>query len=150
MTTANTPKRLKSRSKPAQRKATTRKPAAARKPRRTATRARPAKTMEANVAGERPLPPFEDTLPPPRPVPEILQRPYKSLKTREEKWEWHKALASLEPETPRFHGVISIDGVAVWRGLDIEEKYKELKASFPNRKISLAWIDTAPIVIYTW
>ncbi len=84
------------------------------------------------------------------PHPEILDRPYKTL-TREEKWEWHKALAQLPVPEPRFYGIIFVDDVEVWRGDDCDvmmDEYIKLRDQYPDRDVAFAWLDAAPIQIY--
>jgi hypothetical protein len=129
-------------SSPSKRKPTTRKT----QPATRNASSRKAKRV-AEVSATYASAPSIEAAPPTRNVPDSLTRRYKTL-TREEKWEWHKAVAHLEPEEPRFHGVIYIDELEVWRGQDIEVKYRELRVLHPNKRIVLGWIDTAPIVVY--
>ena len=43
---------------------------------------------------------------------------------------------------PNHKYVIKVDDDAVWEGLDLQTKFKEILKKFPNRKISVNWVPT--------
>lgn len=47
----------------------------------------------------------------------------------------------------RFEYEIIVDGKVVWRGLNPEKKFDELRAKYPDKKVGIAWVPGKGVLI---
>lgn len=50
-------------------------------------------------------------------------------------------------EEKKFEYEILVDGKVVWKGLNPEKAFDEIRAKYPNKKVGIAWIPGKGVLI---